>query len=85
MSDTISKLYMEASRRYRTSSYTCAVSGVIVGALLVFSLLTLDHTTVNMVSRGVLFILVLVNFAGAAWYTKKADQNKALAEKWRNW
>lgn len=84
MNDTISKLYEEASRRYRTSSYTYATSGAIAGAVLIFSLLAFDHTAVNMVARGVLAAIVVGEFYLTVRYTNKADQNKALAEKWSN-
>lgn len=84
MSASISELYQEASKKYRTASYLYAVTGVVAGAVLIFSLLSFDHTAVNMLIRGVLAILVVVDFVMTVRCTNKADQSKALAEKWRN-
>lgn len=84
MSASISKLYEEASRRYRLSSYTYAASGSIAGAVLTFSILAFDHTAVNMLFRGVLAAIVVGDFAMTVRCTGRADQSKALAKKWRN-
>lgn len=84
MSASISELYRGASKRYRIASYLYAVSGVVAGTVLIFSLLSFDHTAANMLVRGVLAILVVVDFVMTVRCTNKADQSKALAEKWRN-
>lgn len=84
MNNTVSELYMEASRKYRISSYTYTTSGAIAGAFLIFSLLSLDHNVTNTVLRVVFAVLIFVDFYMTVRCTSKADENRALAEKWRN-